>query len=322
MFFFKQIHFLNVINKTQIMKIIIAGATGLIGEALVKRLTGKHELVIITRNVPAARKKFMGAGIHFADWHQPPSHLAALLEGSKVLINLAGTGIGDERWTEKRKEAILWSRVQTVEALHRLIKAAEIKLETVIQASAIGFYGFDENKTFTEDNEVGTGFLAEVSYKWEQAAAGLNEITERLVVIRSGIVFSKDGGALPKMVLPFKFFAGGKMGGGKQWLSWIDIEDEVEALLFLLNNKQCKGVYNLVSPQPVQQYKLANAIGKALGRPSFLTVPAFAIKLALGEMGNELLLQGTKALPKRLLEEGFDFHYTDIAESLNDILKK
>lgn len=304
------------------MKIIIAGATGLIGEALVKRLTGKHELVIITRNVPAARKKFMGAGIHFADWHQPPSHLAALLEGSKVLINLAGTGIGDARWTEKRKEAILWSRVQTVEALHKLLKAAEIKLDTVIQASAIGYYGFDDDKAFTEDDEVGTGFLAEVSYKWELAAAGLKEITERLIVIRSGVVLSENGGALPKMVIPFRFFAGGKIGSGKQWLSWIDIEDEIEAILFLFNNTKSSGAYNLVSPQPVQQYEMAHAIGKAIGRPSVLPTPAFAIKMALGEMGNELLLKGTKASPKRLVEEGFQFHYTDIVESLNDRLKK
>ena len=304
------------------MKIIIAGATGLIGEALVKRLTGKHELVIITRNVPAARKKFMGAGIHFADWHQPPSHLAALLEGSKVLINLAGTGIGDGRWTEKRKEAILWSRVQTVEALHKLLKAAEIKLDTVIQASAIGYYGFDDDKAFTEDDEVGTGFLAEVSYKWELAAAGLKEVTERLVVIRSGVVLSENGGALPKMVLPFRFFAGGKIGSGNQWLSWIDIEDEIEAILFLLNNTQSNGVYNLVSPTPVQQYQMAKAIGKAIGRPSLLPTPDFAIKMALGEMGNELLLKSTKASPKRLVEEGFKFHYIDVKESLNDRLRK
>ncbi|MDP2235580.1 MAG: TIGR01777 family oxidoreductase [Bacteroidales bacterium] len=303
------------------MKIIIAGATGLIGEALVKRLAGKHELVIFTRDVPAARKKFYGAGIHFADWHQPPSHLAALIDGSQAMINLAGTGIGDSRWTVSRKESILGSRVQTVEALYKLLKAAEIKLDVIIQASAIGYYGFDNEKTFTEHANGGDGFLAEVSQKWENSATHLEEISERLVIIRSGVVMSRDGGALPKMALPFKFFAGGKVGSGKQWVSWIDIEDEVEAILFLLNSNASSGIYNLTAPNPVQQKDLAKAIGRALKRPSWIPVPAFALKLLLGKMAEELLLQGTKAIPQRLLEEGFKFHFEHIQDSMNENLR-
>lgn len=303
------------------MKIIIAGATGLIGEALVKRLTGKHELVIFTRDVPAARKKFYGAGIHFADWHQPPSHLAALIDGSQALINLAGAGVGDSRWTASRKLAILGSRVQTVEALYKLLKAAEIKLDITIQASAVGFYGFDENKTFTENDAAGKGFLAEMSQKWENAAAHLKEISERLVIIRSSVVMARDGGALPKMALPFKLFAGGRLGSGKQWVSWIDIEDEVEAILFLLQSNTSNGVYNLTAPNPVQQKVLAKAIGNALKRPSWIPVPAFALKLLLGNMGNELLIQGTKAIPQRLLEEGFTFHFEHIQDSMNENLR-
>jgi uncharacterized protein len=305
----------------RIMKIIIAGATGLIGEALVKRLAGKHELVIFTRDVPAARKKFYGAGIHFADWHQPPSHLAALIDGSQAMINLAGTGIGDARWTEKRKHAILGSRVQTVEALHKLLKAAEIKLDVIVQASAVGYYGFDEQKTFTENDASGKGFLAEVSQKWEAAAKHLEEITNRLVIIRTGVVMAREGGALPKMALPFKLFGGGKVGSGKQWVSWIDLEDEVEAILFLLNSKISNGVYNLSAPNPVQQKDLAKAIGKALKRPAWLPAPSFAIKTLLGEMAEELLLKGTKAIPQRILNEGFKFHFENIQDSLNENLK-
>lgn len=303
------------------MKIIVAGATGLIGEALVKRLIRKHELVIFTRNVPAAREKFKGAGIHFADWHQPPSHLAALIDGSEALINLAGAGIGDQRWSEKRKEAVLWSRVQTVEALHNLLKAAEIKLKTIIQASAMGYYGTDLDAVFTEESEVGTGFLAEVSYKWELAAAGLTDVTDRLVLIRSGVVLSNQGGALPKMALPFRFFGGGKIGHGKQWLSWIDIEDEVEAILFLLSQSSGSGVYNLVAPNPVRQSAFAKALGKAMHRPVWMPVPAFAIRLIFGEMGQEMLLKGTQALPQRLLNEGFKFHFENIDQSLQDKYK-
>ena len=302
------------------MKIILAGATGLIGEALVKRLLGKHELVIFTRNVPAARERFKDAGIHFADWHQPPSHLAALIDGSQALINLAGAGIGDARWTAQRKEAILWSRVQTVEMLHKLLQAAEMKLDVVVQASAVGFYGFDENKTFTETDPAGTGFLAEVSKRWEAAAKGLEEITQRLVLIRSGVVLAAEGGALPKMALPFRLFAGGKMGTGKQWISWIDLEDEIEAILFLLQNNQAEGVYNLVAPEAAQQQDFAKAIGKAMKRPSWLPVPSLAIKLMLGEMGEEVLLKGTKAYPQRLLDVGFSFHFPALQDSLNDKL--
>lgn len=304
------------------MKIIVAGATGLIGEALVKRLIGKHELVVFTRNVPAAREKFKGAGIHFADWHQPPSHLAALIDGSEALINLAGAGIGDQRWSEKRKEAVLWSRVQTVEALHNLLKAAEIKLKTIIQASAVGYYGSDLEAVFTEESEVGTGFLAEVSYKWELAAAGMKDVTDRLVLIRSGVVLSTEGGALPKMALPFRLFGGGKIGHGKQWLSWIDIEDEVEAILFLLSQSSGMGVYNLVAPHPVRQSTFTKALGKAMHRPVWLPVPAFAIRLFFGEMGEEMLLKGTRALPQRLLNEGFKFHFENIEQSLQDKYKR
>ncbi|PKP52860.1 MAG: TIGR01777 family protein [Bacteroidetes bacterium HGW-Bacteroidetes-1] len=304
------------------MKIIIAGATGLIGEALVKRLIGKHELVIFTRDVPKASKQFFGAGIHFADWHQPPSHLAALVDGSQALINLAGTGIGDKRWTSDRKRAILGSRVQTVEALIKLMSAAEQMLQVVIQASAVGYYGFDAEKTFTESDDQGEGFLAEVSGKWESAAKGFQSIAERVVLIRSGIVLSDHGGALPKIALPFKFFAGGKTGNGKQWVSWIDLEDEINAILFLLENKDCQGPFNLVAPNPVRQENMAKAIGKALKRPSWMPVPDFILKLILGEMADEMLLRGTRALPLKLISKGFTFTFPAIEQSLDEIFTK
>lgn len=303
------------------MKIIIAGATGLIGEALVKRLIGRHELVLFSRNVPAARQRFNAPGIHFADWHQPPSHLAALIEGSKVLINLAGAGIGDARWTTQRKQALLWSRVQTVEALHTLIKASELQLDTIIQASAVGYYGNSDEEVFDETSQAGSGFLSEVSVKWEEAAHRMADITRRLVIIRSGVVLAAQGGALPKMALPFRFFAGGPLGSGKQWLSWIDIEDEVEAILFLLNNTHCEGPYNLVAPEAVRQKDFAKALGRVLNRPALMPAPAFAIRLALGEMGQELLLRGARVQPRRLLEAGFNFHFTRVEASLNDKLK-
>ncbi len=303
------------------MKIILTGATGLIGQALVKRLLGRHELIVFSRNIPRARTIFKDSGIQFADWHQPPSSLAAMVEGSSVLINLAGEGIGNGRWTSKRKDAILWSRIQSTELMFTLLEAAEMKLETVIQASAIGYYGFDDERSFTEEDEAGSGFLADVSKRWEKAAQKFEQLSERLLVVRTGIVLSNQGGVLPKMALPFRFFAGGKIGSGNQWMSWIDIEDEVEAILFLLDNKSSKGVYNLSAPEPVRQKEFAKQLGITLKRPSILPMPASLMRLFMGEMAEELLLNGTRALPTRLLQEGFRFHFTQLQDSLHDKLK-
>lgn len=302
------------------MKIIIAGATGLIGKALVKRLMGKHELVIITRNVPEAQRIFGTIGIHFADWHQPPSHLAGMMKNSDALINLAGLGIGDARWTFKRKQAIVGSRVQSVEMLIKLLKAAEIQLEVVIQASAVGLYGLKSESICNENSPQGEGFLAEVTAMWEKSAAGFSEVSNRLVLIRSGVVFSGEGGVLPKMAKPFRYFAGGKLGSGNQWISWIDIEDEVNAILFLLQKKSSIGAYNLVAPQAIQQKKLAKKIGNHLHRPSWIPVPGFVLRLMFGQMANELLLNGTIALPQKLLNEGFKFSFSTIDESLAERL--
>lgn len=303
------------------MKIILTGATGLIGQALVKRLLGRHELIVFSRNIPRARTIFKDSGIQFADWHQPPSCLAAMVEGSSVLINLAGEGIGNGRWTSTRKEAILWSRIQSTEMMFTLLEAAEMKLKTVIQASAIGYYGFDDERSFTEEDVAGSGFLAEVSKRWEKTAQKFEQLSERLLVLRTGIVLSNQGGVLPKMALPFRFFVGGKIGSGNQWMSWIDIEDEVEAILFLLDNKSSKGVYNLTAPEPVRQKEFAKQLGITLKRPSILPMPASLMRLVMGEMAEELLLNGTRALPKRLLEEGFRFHFTQLQDSLHDKLK-
>ena len=302
------------------MKIVIAGATGLVGEALVKRLLDKHELVLFTRDVPRARKKFLGAGIHYADWHQPPSHLAALIDGARVIINLAGAGIGDARWTQERKNTIIGSRLQSIEMLHKLFAAAEIHPDLVIQASAIGYYGFSDDREFTENDPPGEGFLADVTKRWEEKAEIWNDIAPRLVLLRTGVVFARKGGALPRMAMPFKFWSGGHVGSGKQWVSWIDLEDEIEAILHLLHNPLSNGPYNLTAPKPVMQMEVARAIGEALKSPSWLPMPDFVLRVLLGEMADELLLKGVKALPTRLMAEGFEFHFKNVDESVIDKL--
>jgi len=304
------------------MKIVIAGATGLVGEALVKRLLDKHELVIFSRDVPKARKKFMGAGLHYADWHQPPSHLAALIDGTRVIVNLAGAGIADQAWTQKRKQAIIGSRLQSIEMLHKLFAAAEIRPALVIQASAIGYYGFSDDLEFNEDSPPGKGFLADVTRQWEEKAKQWEDLAERVVLLRTGVVLASKGGALPRMALPFKFWNGGPIGNGRQWVSWIDIEDEIEAILHLLHHPQSRGPYNLTAPNPVQQKDLAKAISKALRSPSWLRMPDYFLKLLLGkEMAEEVLLKGARVLPVRLQAEGFKFHFNDVEDSVRDKLR-
>jgi uncharacterized protein (TIGR01777 family) len=302
------------------VKIIVAGGTGLIGSALLKRLAGKNDVVILTRRAEEAHRQFEGAGFHILDWNQPKEQLVAALDKSDALINLSGAGIADFRWTDKRKAALLKSRIEPIRKLTHLMREANLRIGMIIQASAIGFYGHHHEKLFTETDDQGNGYLAGLTAEWEAAAQSLKAFTNRLVLIRTGVVLSSDGGALKPMMLPFRFFLGGKIGSGRQWVSWIDIEDQIEAMLFLLKNNSTEGVYNLTAPQAVRQSELAFAIGKAMKRLSWIPVPAFALKLMLGQMADEMLLKGAAVKPDRLLQAGFQFQSPDIHTALNHVI--
>lgn len=304
------------------MKIILAGATGLIGTALIKRLTGKHDLVILTRRADEVSVRFKGAGFEILSWDQPREQLLNAMQGASVLINLSGAGIADEKWTVKRKQLLESSRLSPIRKLAGLLEDGNIRLQLVMQASAIGYYGAHETHQFDEYGPAGKGFLAELTEKWEKQAEIFHSYTERLVLLRTGVVLSPEGGALKAMMMPFRFFAGGKIGSGKQWVSWIDIEDQVEAMLFLMKSPESEGVYNLVAPNPVPQALLAKAIGKSMQRPALLSAPAFALKLMLGEMAVETVLSGAFVQPKRLLDSGFSFHSEHVQQALNQLIGK
>ncbi|MBE0637503.1 MAG: TIGR01777 family protein [Bacteroidales bacterium] len=301
------------------MKIILIGATGFIGQQLVKNLSSKkHHLTIVSRNKAKAEKIFLNHS-DFAGWDgRDPKALTDIINCSDAVINLAGESIAGGRWTDKRKQQILSSRIQSTKAVVNAINEADKKPKVLIQASAVGYYGADNIRTFDENSSAGKGFLADVTVQWEQAAKELDK-SVRVVFLRTGVVLDYNGGALPKMAMPFKLGIGGHIGLGKQWFSWIHIDDEVRAIEFLLENENAFGPFNLTAPEPVTMKEFSKTLGKALKRPSWLHVPSFAIKLLMGKMGEEMLLSGQRVVPKKLMELGFTFRYTIVFDALKSI---
>ncbi len=302
------------------MKLVVAGGTGLIGSALLKRLAGKNDIVLLTRRPEEARKQFEGAGFQILSWSQPEEQLFAALENSDALINLSGAGIADAPWSAKRKEVLLKSRVEPILKLSALLRQANLRFSIIMQASAIGYYGFHDEKIFAESDAAGEGYLADLTTAWEVAAENLKAFTDRLVLLRTGIVLSADGGALKPMMLPFRFYMGGKIGSGRQWVSWIDIEDQIGAMLFLLANKTSEGAYNLTAPLPVRQGELAKAIGASMKSPAWLPVPGAVLKLFMGQMADEMLLKGASVVPDKLLQAGYQFQSAKLETALRHVI--
>ncbi len=235
--------------------------------------------------------------------------------------NIAGSGTLPARWTKERKERILNSRLDAGNAVVEAVAAAKVKPKLVIQSSGIDYYGNVPDGVVTEDSPPGNdGFLAKVTVPWENSTAAVEQEGVRRVILRTGVVLDKDGGPLGTMLLPFKFFAGGPVGNGKQWLAWIHIQDVVSAIRFLLAHEEASGSYNLCAPEPVQYKAFSKLIGQEMGRPSIVPAPAFGMKLVLGEAA-DLVLNGRCAQPKRLLDAGFTFAFPDAQSALQDLLK-
>lgn len=302
------------------MRIIITGGTGLIGRALAADLLqAKHEVIILSRNPGRPRSQAL-AGARLEKWDgRSAAGWGKLADGAGAIINLAGASIAEGRWTKQRKAEILESRLLAGQAVVEAVRAATRKPGVVIQASAIGYYGPRSDEEITEQAGSGHDFPAQVSVQWEQAVAPLKEMGVRLAIIRTGLVLSLEGGALPQLVRPFKMMAGGPMGSGEQWYSWIHLTDEVRAIRFLLEDPALAGVFNLTAPAPVINRVFANTLGLVMERPSLLPAPAIALKLALGEMST-IILDGQRVIPARLLEAGFRFRFSTLEHALRDIL--
>ncbi|NJN93870.1 MAG: TIGR01777 family protein [Anaerolineales bacterium] len=302
------------------MQILIAGGTGTIGRRLVYHLLQYGHVVKVVSRQPF-RPANLPAKIVFAEWDGKSAQgWGNLVEGADAVVNLAGAGIADEAWTEARKKEIEESRVNAGKAVVEAISAASVKPKVLIQSSAVGYYGVQNNdQVLTEDTPPANDFLGRTCQAWEASTAAVEALGVRRVIIRTGVVLDMQGGALPKMVLPFRFFAGGPIGNGRQWFPWIHYCDEVEAIRFLIQTEAASGPFNLTAPNPVRSSELAKAIGKVMKRPAFAPAPAFAFKTMFGEMAT-VLLDGQQAVPKRLQELGYQFKFSQVEAALRDVL--
>ncbi len=301
---------------------VITGATGFIGRALCKELHGKHEVVALSRDAESARQS-LGDTATVVQWDaQTPAGWDCEADGAHAIINLAGENIASGRWSQARKSQILQSRLDAAQAVVEAVRGLRNRPKVVIQASAVGYYGAREDERLDEDSTPGEGFLAGVCQQVERSVEEFENLGVRCVVIRTGVVLGRGGGALPRLILPFRFYLGGHLGSGRQWFSWIGLDDEVGAIRFLMENVNLRGVFNLTAPNPATMKEFCQILGKVLNRPSWLNVPAFAARLALGEMADEMLLAGQRVLPRRLLAAGFSFKYPDLQKALSDIINE
>jgi uncharacterized protein (TIGR01777 family) len=282
------------------MKIVVAGGTGFIGEPLVRRLLARgNDVAVLTRNPEKVR-----AGRPLS-WEK-----AGEASSADVVINLAGENVGGGRWTEGRKKRFIEIRVDATSALVEAVNSRPDPRRTFINASAVGYYGLRGNETLDEASPAGEGFLAEVVKRWEELAHRA-EGAARVVILRFGVVLG-PGGALGKMRLPFKLGLGGPIGSGSQWMSWVDREDVLRMIEWAIDQRPASGIYNVTAPTPVTNREFTRALGRALHRPAFMPLPAFALRIALGEMADEILLGGQRVVPARAVAEGFSFAYPEL----------
>ncbi|MBN2753956.1 MAG: TIGR01777 family oxidoreductase [Candidatus Goldbacteria bacterium] len=297
-------------------KVVITGGTGFIGNALAHRFIKKgYEVIGVSRD--PFNKKSADKHIRYVPWDE----MRFEIEGAEAVINLAGAPIIKFPLNSANKKSIIESRLNAGEAVTFAVKKAEKKPKVVIQASAVGFYGSTGNEGLDENSSKGTGFLSDLCRRWEDSTAQVERMGVRRCIIRTGIVLG-HGGFLNAMSLPFKFFAGGAIGSGRQYHSWIHVKDEIHAIIHLIENPDTSGIYNLTAPEPVTNREFSKMLGRVLRRPSFFRKPKFLVKIIAGELADEVLLAGQKVYPKRLLEAGFKFGFPSLETALKEIYGK
>jgi hypothetical protein len=302
-------------------RVIISGATGFIGRALCRAIHSDFEIVALSRDVTSAAG-IIGEYASVVEWGPAAvSGWARQIENAYAVVNLAGENLAAGRWTQSRRNRIAQSRTSGAGALVEAISGARNKPSVFVQASAVGYYGCRGDEVLDEDSGVGDGFLADVCRRTESVAARVERSGVRPVMLRSGLVLGREGGALPRFMAPYRFYLGGQLGSGRQWLSWIGLEDEIRAIRFAIETPDLKGACNLTSPNPVTMAEFCRTLGQVLGKPAWTVVPAFALRLVLGQMADEALLTSQKALPKRLTEAGFMFKYAELRTTLEAIIQ-
>jgi len=302
------------------MKIVIAGGSGFIGKAMLSAWVPRYEVVVLTRNPERTQPK-LPQGARAVGWDgQTVGDWARELETTDALVNLSGETIA-QRWTPAVKERLRTSRVVPTQCLVRAVESLSERPSVWLQASAIGIYDQSPTTTATESTPPGEGFLVDLGLDWERSAERVPELRVRLCYLRIGVVLGEGGGALERMLAPFKLGVGGPIGSGEQWLSWVHIDDIVGATEFLMGRDGLSGAFNLTAPNPVTMNTFAKTLARVLVRPAPFRVPGFAIKLMMGEMA-EVVLQGSRVLPQRLLEAGYAFRYPELEPALRAILGK
>ena len=298
------------------MKVVVSGSSGLIGTALVRALEVRgDEVTRLVRRTPTTGE---------ARWDPESNQIeTAALEGHDAVVHLAGVGIGDRRWSEEHKRAVLESRVKGTTLLAETIAGLIHKPRVMASASAMGYYGLRGDEVLTEDAPPGSGFLTDVCTQWEAATAAAEDAGVRVVHLRTGLVLSPDGGALKQMLLPFKLGLGGRIGNGRQWWSWISIDDEVAAILHLVDSSNVRGPVNLAAPNPVTNEEFTRTLNGVLRRPTLLPTPTFALRAMFGsEAVDEMFLGGQRVAPARLQADGYAFRHPDLEGALRHLLHK
>lgn len=297
------------------MKIVIAGGSGFIGEPLCRQLLANgHEVVVLSRN-----PKSVAAGRGLVWDARSQGAWTTELANADAIVNLAGENIGEGRWTDERKRRMVDSRLNATNALVEALRRASPRARAFVSASAVGYYGPRGDEEIDESIGPGADFLSDVCRQWEGAARAAESLA-RLVIVRIGIVLDPEGGALKKMLLPFRLFAGGKFGSGKQWMSWITRDDLLRLFVWAIENDRARGVYNATAPNPVRNEEFTKTLGRVLHRPAIAPAPAFALRLALGEMADALLLTGQRVMPRRAGEGGFTFEHERLEPALRQLL--
>lgn len=301
------------------MRVVVTGGTGFIGRALVAALTARKDEVTVVSRDPARARGVLPAGVACEAWAAREAW-AERVRAAAVVVHLAGEGVADQRWTRERLEAIRASRVETTDAVAQAIAGAFAK-PALVSTSAVGIYGMRrDDEVLDELGAHGSDALASVCEAWEAAADPVRRSGGRVAIARIGVVLGAGGGVLARLVPTFRAFAGGPLGDGRQWLSWVHVDDVVRALLFAIDRGDFDGAFNVTAPKPVTMADFAKALGHALRRPAVMRVPAFALRLALGEGLAEALLTGQRAVPARLERAGFTFQYETLATALAAIV--